>query len=239
MLTCHLVQVGKQLEVIEVLRDTTRIHLFFENTCSMVRRIETVVEVHDPHQLVFGFQQAAKIHRLLNFECLALFVVGKIVAGNGIPVFPLSRVTLDKNFKHFSEFRLLACLVVEIEQQVINFLLVVRAIFSAHFLSPTNGFLVIIGALVEHGQLPLLCAVGLAARLLPLGHVIKRFAKIFFLKIDLGNIVVSLSCVSRWDITLVERGEKILNSASAIAIFDFDIGRQFDDCAFFIAVQLG
>ena len=203
----------------------------------MIRRVELVVEVHDPHQLVFGLQKACEIHGFLDFKRLVQLVVGKVVAGNGIPVLALFRLALDEHFKDFREFRLLAGIVVEEDEQVIELLVELRAIFTAHFFGVANGFLEVVDALVKHCQLPLLATVRLSASGLPFLHVVEGGLGVLELQVDLRDVVIGLGDIGRRDVALGDRIEQILDGALTVALLDLDVRRNADDRAFFVAVQ--
>ena len=117
----------------------------------MIRSIKTVVEIHDAHELILCRQETTKIHRLLNFECLALFIIGKIVASDRIPVFPFRWISLNEHFQNLGHFCLFASLIIEEQQEVVDFLLEVRSVFPANFFGPADGFLELVCTLVKNG----------------------------------------------------------------------------------------
>ncbi len=238
MLTSNLIKVRKQFEVFERLRHSASIHFFLKNLSGVVRRVEAVVKVHNPHDLVFLCQQARQIHGLLHFKGFTLFIGRKIVAGNRVPILPFCRVANQNFFQNRRELRFVVYRVVEIDQQVIDFLLVVIAVITLDFFGPFDGRAEIIDALVEDSKLPLLLTVWLAASLLPLLHVFERLLDVLILQVDLGNIVIGLRGVFRRDVALVERRHQVANGALTISAFDVDIGGQFENCAFLVAIEL-
>ena len=223
MFARDLVEVSEERYLLGRLLNAAGVHFLLEDARSVIRRVELVVEVHNPHQFVFGLQETGEVHRLLHFEGLAQFVVSEVVAGNGIPVLALFRLTLDEHFQNFREFRLLAGIIVEEDEQVIQLLVELRAIFTAHFFGIADRFLEVVDALVKHCQLPLLAAVRLSASCLPFLHIIQRGLGVFKLKVDLRDIVIGLADICGRNITLVDRIQQIFDSALTVALLDLDV----------------